>query len=169
MRARIQWTDGVLDESGGLSYRSRFGTSPTPSGLWQVTNGTGAGQANSAYEVAFSVAAGATRLVDLKGGNGEKDVLQAALAMTAVKGVELVLTTAPAAGVSLRLGPQGATDAAQLWFAGVAAGDYVVVRDRFANLDRYTGWALGASTKVLAIHNPGASAVAAWLRVIGTK
>lgn len=169
MRARIQWTDGVLDSLGARSYRSRFGTSPTPSGLFQLSDGTGTGQANQTYEAVLSIAAGATSLIDLKGGNSEKDVLGVALAMTAVKGVELILTTAPATGVSLRFGPQGATNAAQLWFQAATANFWIEVKDRFAHFDRHAGWALGASTKVLAINNPGAATVGAWIRVIGTK
>lgn len=169
MRARIQWTDGVSDATGGRSYRSRFGTSPTPSGLFQLTDGTGTGAANSAYESAFTVAAGATKLIDLKGGNGETDVLGVALAMTAVKGVELIITTTPATGVSLRFGPQNQTNAAQLWFQAVTANFWQEVKDRFAMFDRHAGWSIGSSTKVLAIHNPGAATVAAWIRVIGTK
>lgn len=169
MRARIQWTDGVLDASGGLKYSSRFGTSPTPSGLFQLTDGTGSGQANSVFESPLSITAGATELIDLKGGNGEEDVLGAALAMTAVKCVELILTTAPATGVSLRFGPQAATNAAQLWFQAATANFWIEVKDRFAMLERHAGWALDATHKVLAIHNPGAATVAAWIRVIGTK
>jgi hypothetical protein len=169
VRTRIQWTDGILDTSGGLSYRSRFGTSPTPSGLFQLSDGTGTGAANTAYEAALSIAAGATSLIDLKGGNGEKDVLGVALAMTAVKGVELILTTAPATGVSLRFGPQAATNAAQLWFQAVTANFWTEVKDRFAMFDRHAGWTIGASTKVLAVHNPGAATVAAWIRVLGIK
>lgn len=169
MRARIVWTDGVYDATGARSYRSRFGTSPTPSGVFQLTNGTGTGQANQVYEAALSIATGATTLIDLKGGNGETDVLGVALAMTAVKGVELILTTAPATGVSLRFGPQNQTNAAQLWFQAATANFWIEVKDRFAHFDRHAGWALDATHKVLAINNPGAGTVAAWLRVIGTK
>lgn len=169
MRARIQWTDGILDSLGARSYRSRFGTAPTPSGLFQLTDGTGSGEANQVYEAVLSIATSTTEEIDLKGGNGEEDVLGVALAMTAVKGVELILTTAPATGVSLRFGPQNVTNAAQLWFQAATANFYVEVKDRFAMLERHAGWALDATHKVLAIHNPGAATVAAWIRVIGTK
>lgn len=169
LSARITWADGVLVESGGLSYRSRFGLSPTPAGLFVLSDGTGSGQANDVYEAAFSVLAGATLEIDLKGGNGEKNVLNQTLAFTTVKGVEIILATAPASGVSVRVGPQGLTNAAQLWFQAATANFYDVVRDRCAQLDRGTGWALDATHKILGVHNPGAGTVAGWVRVIGVR
>lgn len=166
---RVQWTDGVLLSSGNLKARSRYGTSPTPSGLFSLTDGTASGQANDAYESAFSIDAGATLQIDLKGGSGESNLLNQLLAFTAVKGVELILTTAPAAGVSLQFGPQGVANAAQLWFQDVAANFWAEVRDRLAQFDRAAGWPIDAAHKVLAIKNPGLAAVAGWIRVIGTR
>ncbi|HEY1191553.1 MAG TPA: hypothetical protein VGE74_28230 [Gemmata sp.] len=167
--ARIRWTDGVLMESAGLRFRSRFDSAPAPSGLVSLGDGTGSGQANDVYEALLTVATGTTTLIDLKGGGGETNVLNQTLAFTKVKGVELILTTAPAAGVSLRLGPQGATNAAQLWFQAATANFWQEVRDRFAMFDRVTGWSLDATHKVLAISNPGADDVSCWLRVIGVR
>lgn len=169
LSTRIQWTDGVLMTSGALQARSRYGTSPTPSGLFQLGDGTATGQANCAYEATFTISAGATQQIDLKGGNGEVDLLNVLLAFTAVKGVEVVLTTAPASGVSVQVGPQGLTNAAQLWFQAATTNFYDTVRDRFAQFDRATGWALDATHKVVGIKNPGASPVTVWVRVIGTK
>ena len=169
LATRIQWTDGVLMTSGVLSARSRYGTSPTPSGLFQLGDGTGSGQANCAYEATFTIAAGATQQIDLKGGNGEKDLVNVALAFTAVKGVEVVLTTTPAAGVSVQVGPQGLTNAAQLWFQAATTNFWAEVRDRLVQYDRAAGWALDATHKVVGIKNPGASPVTVWVRVIGTK
>lgn len=169
LRTSINWADGIVMESGSLRARSRYGSSPTPSGLWALTDGPGAGQANDCYEYAFSILTGATLSIDLKGGGGEVNVLNQALAFTKVKGVEVVLATAPAAGVSVRLGPQGVTNAAQLWFQAATTNFWVEVRDRFAMLDSHTGWAIGASTKILPIHNPGAGTVAGWVRVIGVR
>lgn len=169
LKARIQWTEGVLYESGGLRYRSRFDTSPTPSGIWSTADGTGLGQANDVYEAVFTITAGSTLSIDLTGAGGEKNVANVALAFTKVKGVELILTTVPAAGVSLLLGPQAVTNAAQLWFNGVAAADRVEVRDRFAQLDKAVGWALVGAAVKLPVKNPGAASVSGWIRVIGVR
>lgn len=169
LTTRINWTDGVVMESAGLRYRSRFGSAPTPAGVFQLGDGTGSGRANDAFEKLVSVAAGATLLIDLKGGSGETNVLNQSLAFTKVKGVEVILTTPPAAGVSLRIGPQGTINAAQLWFQAATANFWAEVRDRFAMLDAATGWALDATHKVLAVSNPGADPVSAWIRIIGVK
>lgn len=169
LSARITWKDGVLMESAGLTYRSRFDSPPAPSGVVTLTDGSGANQANDVFEKLLTVPHGGTTLIDLKGGTGEVNVLNQALAFTKVKSVELILTTAPASGVSLRVGPQGATNAAQLWFQAATANFWAEVRDRFAVFDRVTGWALDGTHKVLAISNPGAADVSAWLRVIGVR
>ena len=171
LTARITWKDGVQYEAGGRSFRSRYGTAPAPDGTLALTGGTGSGQANDVYETAFTLAAGATLLIDLKGGNGERSSLEPAnlLAFTAVKGLELILTTPPAAGVSLLVGPQGAANAAQLWFQAASANFWEEVRDRVARFDRAVGWALDATHRVLALKNPGATSVSGWLRVIGTR
>jgi hypothetical protein len=169
LTTRIQWTDGVLLEAAGLRYRSRFGSSPTPSGLFQLSDGTGSGQANDVYEATFTITPSSTLEIDLKGGNGELNVLNQALAFTAVKGVEVIITTPPASGVSLQLGPQGVTNAAQLWFQAATTNFWQEIRDRFAMFDRATGWALDATHKVLAIKNPGLADVSGWIRVIGLK
>lgn len=169
LATRIRWLDGVVYASGGISYRSRYGESPTPSGAWTLTDGTGSGKANDVYEKVFTIVAGATLSVDLKGGGGELNVANLALAFTAVKSVEVIITTAPASGVSLLVGPQGVTNAAQLWFQAATANFYDTVRDRFGQFDRATGWALDATHKILPLKNPGASSVSGWLRVIGER
>lgn len=169
LAAQIDWTGGVTETSGNLSASSRFGTAPTPSGSWALTDGTGSAQANQVYESLFTIAAGVTLQIDLKSGAGEKDVLNLALAMTAVKSVEVLLSTTPAAGVSLQLGPQGLANAAQLWFQAATANFYDTIRDRFANQDRAVGWALDATHKIVGVKNPGAGSVSGWLRIIGTQ
>ncbi len=158
----VRLTDGLL------APVSRYGTSPTPSGEWSLSEGTGDGQGNDAYEATLSVGAGTTTLIDLKGGTGEKNLTRTALGFTAVKRVELIVAN-PAAGKALRVGPQAATDACQLWFPGVDAGSYDEVRDLLVQADRNAGWPVGASTKILAIHNPGGSAVSVWVRVVGVR
>lgn len=166
---REQVNGGYLLTSGSLKYRSDWDDGVFPTGITQLTNGTGDNQANSVFEAAFSIAATTMQLYDLLGGSGEVDVLNVALAFTKVKAVDVVLTTTPASGVSVRFGPQNQTDAAQLWFQAVTANFYDVVQSRFRQYDPVTGWAIGAGASVLAIYNPGAAAVAGRLRVIGCK
>lgn len=167
--AQIDWAGNVRVEDGDLNFRSRYGVAPAPTGLVKLGDGTGAGQANAVYIASFTIPAGNTQQIDLKGGNGEKDVLNVALAFTAVKDVEVVLVTDPGSGVSVQFGPQGLTNAAQLWFQAATTNFWEEVKDRMAKLDRAVGWAIGASTKVLGLKNPGASPVTVWVRVIGTK
>ena len=169
LMARIRWSDGAVWDTGVIRARSRYDTSPAPSGLWTTADGTGTGQANEAYEATYTIGAGVTTSIDLLGAGSEKNLINQTLAFTKVKGVELVLTTTPAAGVSVRLGPQGVADAAQLWFQAATTNFWVEVRDRFAMLDRAVGWPLTAPAVKLPIHNPGAASVSVWVRIIGTR
>lgn len=169
---REQWTGGYrLTDSADArrAIRSEWDDNVAPSGIFLLADGTGDNQANSVFEAAFTIAATTMQLYDLKGGNGEKDALNVTLAMTKVKGVAVVLTTAPAAGVSVRFGPQNQTDAAQLWFQAATANFYQEVRSRMMQFDPVSGWALDATHKVIALYNPGASAVSGFLRVVGCK
>lgn len=154
--------------SGTLTANERMGNTSAPLGITVFADGTGAGQANCVFSAALSIAAGATQLYDLKGGNGELDVLNVAMAMTAVKYVYLEITT-PAAATSLRFGPQNQTNAALLWFSTATATYYQTVYDKFLCADPRAGWALDSTHKVIAINNPGAATVTGFLRVIGTK
>jgi len=160
---QYQLAGGYTWASGVLTASEQFA-----SFVQTFTEGTSTNQINFVYKRAVSLATTTYLDIDLKGGGGELDVLNVAMAATAVKGVFLKVTT-PASGTSLRLGPQGRTDAAQLWFQAVTANFYDTVSDIFVMSDRGAGWALGASTKVLSLYNPGASTVAATLYVVGTK
>lgn len=164
LTAKLNWQGGYTwTESGSpLTASERIVE------LLTLTNGTGSGQANCVYKKAISLAATTYLDIDLKGGGGELDVRGTAMAMTAVKAVLLVVTT-PAAATSLRFGPQNRTNAAQLWFSGVTADEYVTVLDKLYMADARAGWSLGASTKVVSIYNPGAATVAGTLWVFGTK
>jgi hypothetical protein len=168
LQAKFNLTGGFLHTSGALSATGRMGTSPMPIGLTTFADGTGAGQANQVFLASFSINATTMQLYDLKGGNGELDVLNAALAMTAVKLVIVEITT-PAASTSIRFGPQNQTNAAQLWFQAATANFYDTVSDALFQKDARAGWALDSTHKVLGLYNPGAAAVAGTLLVVGTK
>jgi hypothetical protein len=168
LQARYRFTGGYLVTSGSLKAEARVGSGGEPGGNCRFDDGTGAGQANQIFATDFTIASGATQLYDLKGGNGELDVLNVALAMVKVKLVLIELDT-PAAGTSIRFGPMNQTNAAQLWFQNVTANFYDTVRHILNQADEVTGWTIGASTKVIALHNPGAASVSGSLRVIGVK
>lgn len=168
LAAKINWTGGYTHTSGALTASGRFGTSPMPAGLTTFADGTGVGQANQVFSKTFSILTTATQLYDLKGGNGELDVLNVALAMTAVKLVLIEITT-PAASTSIRFGPQNQTNAAQLWFQAATANFYDTVHSKFMQEDARAGWALDATHKVIALNNPGLATVAGRILVIGTK
>jgi hypothetical protein len=168
LAANMNWSGGFVHTLGTLRAAGRFGAAPLPFGRIAFGDGTGEGQANQVFVAALSIAAGATQLYDLKGGNDELDVHNLALAMTAVKLVAIEITT-PAASTSLRFGPQNQTNAAQLWFQAVTANFYDTVLSKFMQEDARVGWALDVTHKVIAIHNPGAATVAGSLLVVGTK
>lgn len=168
LAARLDMSGGYTWTSGDLKATGRFGSSTWPAGTLSFEDGTGSGQANFVYRAALSIAATTMQLIDLKGGTGELDTLNTAMAATAVKFVFLQITT-PGASTSLRFGPQNQTNAAQLWFQATTANFYETVLDKFMMSDARAGWSLDATHKVLGIYNPGASTVAGTLIVMGTK
>lgn len=168
LTANFKLAGSFAHTSGVLSAAGRFGASPLPDGTISLTDGTGANQANQVFVAALNIAATTTQLYDMKGGNGELDVLNVALAMTAVKLVVVEITT-PGASTSLRFGPQAQTNAAQLWFQATTANFYATVLSKMLHEDARAGWALDATHKVLALYNPGAAAVVGTLLVVGTK
>jgi hypothetical protein len=168
LAANLSWSGGYVHTIGALRAAGRFGVAPMPSGQAVIADGTGAGQANQVFSVAFSVGPSSFASYDLKGGGGELDVLNVALAMTAVKLVAVEITT-PAANTSLRFGPQNQTNAAQLWFQAATANFYDTVLSRLMQEDIRAGWALDATHKTIHLYNPGLAAVAGALLVVGTK
>jgi hypothetical protein len=168
LSAKVNITGGFTQTAGALTAAGRLGTSPMPLGLTTFADGTGAGQANQVFLAPFSINATTMQLYDLKGGNGELDVLNVALAMTAVKLVIVEITT-PAASTSIRFGPQNQTNAAQLWFQATTANFYDTVLDGLLQKDARAGWALDGTHKVLGLYNPGAAPVVGTLLVVGTK
>ena len=113
------------------------------------------------FRLALSIAATTTLQVDFK--SGETDLLGNAVNLQSVKLVAVVVTTASA---TLWVGPQNLTNACQLWFGGVGSTDKAKVTDRFWNSDA-GGWAVGSSTKILGINNPGGSTVSGYLICAG--
>lgn len=167
---RVQRRGGYLVTLGGLPTGLRFGASPLI-GRLDLASGTGVAQADTLYRKDFSLTAvgmgGDTIAVDLVGGAGELDVTGAALSLAKVRWVYVEVTT-PAAGKAIRIGPRNVANAWQGWFGGVGASDYSIVPDILDFCDRYDNWpVVGASTKILSLHNPSAVAAAGVLLVGG--
>lgn len=145
----------------------RFGASPNPPGVVSFGTGAGAGQADTLYRNAFTLAPSASLAIDLKGGTGELDVTGAALTLQLVRALYVEFTTAPAAGVSVRLGPQGATNAWQGPFGGVAAANYLTLQQGVLVPAPVDGWAVDATHKILTLTNPGAGSVSGVIEIPG--
>lgn len=158
----------TLTTAGGLKASERMNRGTAPVGSFDLADGTGSGQANCVFAADFSIATTAFQLYDLKGGGGELDVVNVALAMTAVKEVLIQITT-PGASTSIRFGPQAQTNAAQLWFQAATTNFWQEIRNILWAADPVSGWALDSTHKVIALYNPGGSTVAGKIRVTGTK
>ena len=168
LSARLTLSGGYQATSGPLTANGRVGSSPMPTVSLVLADGTGVGQANQVFSTTFSIAATTFQTYDLKGGGGELDVLNTALAMTAVKCVIVQLDT-PASGTSVRFGPQNRTNAAQLWFQDVTANFYETIPSFAYHADARAGWALDSTHKTIHLYNPGGATIAGTLLVIGTK
>jgi hypothetical protein len=167
LKANLKLT-GILSHSVGAALaRLVMGTGPAPDGRIDFADGTGAGQANQIFLAPFSIPATTRQSYDLKGGGGEVDVLNRALAMTKVKLVYVELT-APAAAQSVQFGPAAVTNAAILWYQAATANFYSVVRSKLLQADEVTGWALDGTHKVISLYNPELVTVAGKILVVGT-
>lgn len=156
-------TTGVV--TGGVRFAR--GDSGVPAGWFELATGTAAGQVDQIYFTPLNIAAGVTLQIDLKGGGGELDLSNRPLALAHLKWLYLEITT-PASGVRYDLGPQGVTNAFQGWWPGVTSSDKTGVRSQFEMLDQNDGWAVGSTTKILAVKNPGGATVAGFLIAAGT-
>lgn len=134
----------------------------------EFADGTGSGQANGMYAATLTLAAGTGQSLNLRTAGGLLDALNAAVNWSALKSL-VVQVREPDGTKSVRVGPQGTAAAAQLWFAGVAAGDYHTVRNWMVWQDQYTGWVLSDSAGVVRLHNPGAGTITVDVLAIGVK
>lgn len=82
----------------------------------------------------------------------------------------LLAVATPALGVGVRYGPLGVSNAAQLWFSGVTADEWVFVKDTDLKLSRAEGWSVDAANANLRIYNPSASLACTFrLWIVGQK
>ncbi len=82
----------------------------------------------------------------------------------------LLAVVSPSTGKGVRYGPMGISNAAQLWFSGVTADEYEVVKDADLKLSRSEGWSVDSANANLRIYNPSASvACTVRLWIVGEK
>jgi hypothetical protein len=154
----------IADTGNGLSIVQRVGGTTIPVAATAFDFGTGTNEANALYISGLRAVAATTadnlNLSTLSMGGQT-------LSLTKVKYV-LVAISAPDGTKSLRVGPRGVSNAAQLWAGGTAAGNYeTVITDREWK-NPYAGWDVTASTAdILGIYNPGAGSVTYSVVVIG--
>ncbi len=144
----------------------QIGASSFPAVGYTLADGNGNLQAQAHWTDARTLAAGANDDLDLSG--GLTGPLGDPFTLLTVRLV-IVQINSPDGTKKLRVGPQGATGAAQLGFGGVAATNYVET-DTFLVLSRpYGGWAVTATTAdILRINNPSAVSVTYTIYVAGT-
>lgn len=150
-----------------------------PAGAINWTTGSpgslsnGALQSKNWFLGEITIAGGSTVNFAFNGGS-YNDPSGAALAMTAVTLVALSIvaiagqTTVPDGTDYLEVGPQGVSDAAQLWFGGTGATCYETVYWQSFHPGPAAGWTVNSSTaQLLPIKNPGSNSITCALLVIG--
>lgn len=82
----------------------------------------------------------------------------------------LLAIDTPEAGVGVRFGPQGITNAAQLWFSGVTADEWQFVPDCLLYVNRIAGLTVDSANANVRIYNPSASVACTYrLWIVGEK
>ncbi len=147
-----------------------FGANNLPAVSISISDGTGANQCNEWWRDLRTVGASSNDDLDLYGvlTNGLGQTIQ----FTGIK-VFFLAIASPDGTKKLRIGPQGVSNTAQLWFGGVAAGNYEEVFDYTfrTNLSGSgVGWPITSGTgDLIRVNNPGASAVTYTIWLLGTK
>lgn len=165
VNTQISIRNGFVGRLGVTNIPYRFGSNVMPQGLIRLLNGVGATQANVCMVKPWSIAAAANLDIDLT--TGQLDISNVAVNLSAVKLVYLEITN-PGTTDAVRFGPQGVTNAAQLWFQAATEHFYEVVRSKLLmTWENGAGWPISGSNKVLRIHNPSAGTLTGWLAVLG--
>ena len=142
--------------SGGGTAPLRFGNYGMAKGTFSLFDGTGATQSNVAFVKDFTILTTANLDIDLT--SGQTDASGAAVVMTSLKWIYFELTN-PAATDKIRIGPQGVTNAIQLWFQAATTNFWTEAQMYFQGFSNYAGLTVDATHKVIRLHNPGASTV----------
>lgn len=152
----------VGDANLGVSQADSFGGVILPALRTSFTFGSGDGQANKWYLARRTLAATTYDDLNLTSGLSTLGTTQA---FTRLKRAFVGIID-PDGTKRLRIGPQGRTNAATLWFQA-ATTNFWVETYTYLMMDRpITGWTITPSTAdVFSVYNPGGSSVtyAIWL------
>lgn len=155
----------IRDTTTGKSQTANYGQGALPSRTLAFTNGTADQQVNLWYLAQRTLAATTTDSLDLAG--GLTGYGGATLTFTKIKRVYVSIVS-PDGTKSLRVGPQGVANAAQLGWGGTGATVYNTVITDLDLVHSYAGWSVTAGTgDILPIYNPGASAVTYAIFILG--
>lgn len=153
----------IKDSALGQTITQRLGGTLLPTADTAFEWGTGTGQANAFYVATRTVTATTADNLNLS----SLSLGGTTFSLTKVKYV-LIAISAPDGTKSLRVGPRGVSNAAQLWAGGTASGNYETVYTYREWIEPYTGYAVTASTAdILGIYNPGAGSVTYGVVIIG--
>ena len=161
--------DTVLDDAtqtvAGVSGFVKTGEG-LPTLSTTLTNGTGNQQGNQAYAQLYTIAAGANADIDLNSGS-ILGLVNAVASFTKIK--KIVVAIKDHDGTKkVRVGPQGVTNGAQLWFGGTGATCYEEVVEWTVKVNSYGGWTVTAGTgDILRINNPTAGSVDVYIAIVG--
>lgn len=150
---------------------------PTPQVAFVNGSGTtllnGALQGDNWYLNQLTIAGSGSYNLTLNGGS-DKDPSGAALAFTAITLVMIAITAINGASYVpdgtdyLKVGPNGVTNAAQLWFGGTGSGQYETVYWQAFHPGPAAGWTVNSTTaSLLPIANPGSNSITCAVLVIG--
>lgn len=157
---------GVVQDTGtGDQQGVNFGAGVLPDLRFGYSFGTGDSQANKWYARRRTLAA--TTYDDLNLTSG-LTTLGATQAFTALKRVVIAIVD-PDGTKRLRVGPQGRTNAAQLWFQAATTNFWEETYSFLLKERPVTGWALTAgAADVLSVYNPTGSSVTYAIWLLGT-
>ena len=164
--------EAVLQKVADLlatAAQAQIGSNGFPEITHTFENGTAAGQANEMYLDQLTIPAGGSVNIDLTGSTSYTNPFGETLAFTAVRLV-LISVIDPASSKAVLVGPQGVTDAAQLWFGDVEATDYETVEDVSLHYRTTGGWTItNDSADLLPISNEGVADVEVAVLILGTR
>lgn len=147
----------VRDGTSGGTIAKTFSANSIPALSVSLTYGTGSGQANWWYYASRTVATVTADNLDLSG--SLTDGLGNTISATKLK-LLVVAISSPDGTKSLRVGPRGVSNAAQLNYGGVASTDYISTTTWHVLYEPVAGFTITASTgDILGIYNPGAGSV----------
>lgn len=155
----------IVDAALGLRQAAVFGSGVLPAVIAQYSYGTGNNQVNRWYLARRTLPATTYDNLNLTSGLATFGATQV---FTALKRVVISIVS-PDGTRRLRVGPQGQTNANQLWFQAATTNFWeetytTILKDR-----PITGWAVSAgATDVLSIYNPGGSSLDYAIWLLGT-